>query len=74
MNRFDRTGTVRGAVTLHEPLLTADQVADLLAVPRSSIYDYARRQHDPLPSIGVGRHRRFHRSDIETWLADLRGR
>jgi hypothetical protein len=40
--------------------------------PRSSVYEYARRQIDPLPSITVGRHRRFYRSDVETWLASRR--
>jgi excisionase family DNA binding protein len=59
------------AVSLSEPLLTADDVAALLAVPRSSVYEYARRLHDPLPSIPVGRHRRFDRSAIEAWLARL---
>jgi excisionase family DNA binding protein len=57
------------SVALDTPLLTAEQVAQLLAVPRSSVYEYARRQHDPLPSIAVGRHRRFHRTEIERWLA-----
>ena len=59
-------------VTLHEPLMTAAQVAQLLGVPRSSIYEYARRQHDPLPAIEIGRHRRFLRSDIEEWLTAQR--
>ncbi|QEC47300.1 helix-turn-helix domain-containing protein [Baekduia soli] len=67
---FDETIAV--SVNLTEPLLTADQVADLLAVPRSSVYEYARRAHNPLPSIGVGRHRRFYRSDVGTWLASMR--
>jgi excisionase family DNA binding protein len=60
------------SVTLDEPLMTADQVALLLAVPRSSVYEYARRLNRPLPSITVGRHRRFYRSDVEVWLSDLR--
>ena len=59
-------------ITLSEPLLTAEQVAGLLGVPRSSIYEYARRLHDPLPSIGIGRHRRFSRADLESWLATQR--
>jgi excisionase family DNA binding protein len=59
-------------VALDEPLLTAEDVARLLAVPRSSVYEYARRQHSPLPSITVGRHRRFYRSDVEVWLAEQR--
>jgi excisionase family DNA binding protein len=59
-------------VALDEPLLTAHQVAVLLGVPRSSVYEYARRLHAPLPSIAVGRHRRFYRSDVEAWLTEHR--
>jgi excisionase family DNA binding protein len=59
-------------VALEEPLLTADQVAVLLAVPRSSVYEYARRAHRPLPSLTVARHRRCYRSHVEVWLSDLR--
>ena len=64
--------TIAVRVDLSEPLLTAHQVAALLAIPRSSVYEYARRQTDPLPSITVGRHRRFYRSDVEAWLASRR--
>lgn len=60
-------------VALNEPLLTADDVGALLAVPRSSVYEYARRQHKPLPAMRVGRHVRFYRSDVEAWLEELRG-
>jgi excisionase family DNA binding protein len=59
-------------VELDQPLLTASQIARLLAVPRSSVYEYARRRHRPLPSVIIGRHRRFYRSDVEAWLTDLR--
>lgn len=59
-------------VDLAQPLLTAGDIAQLLGVPRSSIYDYARRKHDPLPSVGIGRHRRFIRRDVEAWLAEHR--
>jgi excisionase family DNA binding protein len=55
-------------LSLNEPLLTADDVAELLSIPRSSVYEYTRRQRNPLPSIPIGRHRRFHRSAIETRL------
>lgn len=61
--------TEPAAVTLDAPLLTADEVAGLLAVPRSSVYEYARRRIDPLPSLLVGRHRRFDRRTVERWLA-----
>lgn len=59
-------------VSLSEPLMTAAEVAVLLGVPRSSIYEYARRLHDPLPTIEIGRHRRFLRSDLEQWLTAQR--
>jgi excisionase family DNA binding protein len=56
-------------VRLDQPLLTAAQVAELLAVPVSSVYEYARRSRDPLPSIHIGRHRRFHRDTLADWLS-----
>lgn len=68
MERFTRSSLAMSELALDEPLLTATEVAALLAVPRSSVYEYARRLHNPLPSIEVGRHRRFYRSDIAAWL------
>jgi excisionase family DNA binding protein len=64
------TDTELPAVVLDAPLLTADEVAGLLAVARSSVYEYARRRSDPLPSLLIGRHRRFDRRTIERWLGD----
>lgn len=52
-------------------LMTADQVAELLQMRRSTVEDYARR--GLLPSLKLGRHRRFVRSDVEAALARLRG-
>ena len=57
------------AIPLAAPLLTADEVATLLAVPRSSVYEYARRHRHPLPSVQIGRHRRFEVHQVERWLA-----
>jgi excisionase family DNA binding protein len=62
------TDTPPGVTVLDGPLLTADQVAALLAVPRSSVYEYARRRTDPLPSLLIGRHRRFDRRAVDRWL------
>ena len=56
-------------LSLAEPLLCADDIGLLLAVPRSSVYEYARRQMDPLPSLLIGRHRRFTRASLESWAA-----
>jgi excisionase family DNA binding protein len=60
-------------LTLAEPLLTAEQVSRLLGIPRSSVYEYARRGEDPLPAVRVGRHVRFHRTALERWLAEEHG-
>jgi len=59
-------------VDLAQPLLTAGDISALLGVPRSSVYDCARRKEDPLPSVGIGRHRRFIRRDVEAWVAQHR--
>ena len=58
--------------TLSEPPLTATDVSLLLGIPRSSVHDYAKRPADPLPSVQIGRHRRFYRSELERWLARQR--
>lgn len=47
-------------------LLTPEEVAALLAVPVSTVRDWARR--DILPSRKLGRHRRFLRSEVERWI------
>ncbi len=64
--------TIAVRVDLSEPLLTAHQVAALLAIPRSSVYRVRPPADRAVPSITVGRHRRFYRSDVETWLASRR--
>jgi excisionase family DNA binding protein len=33
------------------------------------VYELARQLHDPLPSIRLGRSRRFDRRELEEWLA-----
>ncbi len=57
----------------HDPLnelLTAEQLADLLGMRKSTVEDYARR--GVLPSLKLGRHRRFVRSDVIHTLDVLR--
>jgi excisionase family DNA binding protein len=74
-------------VPLDHKLLTAEEVADLLRLPVSTIYDLARTGR--LPHLKVGRALRFSRSDLESaprgvlprsrcvsglrWLGSLRG-
>ena len=70
MRRRTRRGAVAMTGSLLSELLTADQVAQLLQMKRTTIEDYARR--GLLPSIKLGRHRRFVRSDVEAALERLR--
>lgn len=53
-----------------DELMTAEQVAELLLMPRSTVEDYARR--GILPSIKLGRHRRFVRTDVASAINALR--
>jgi excisionase family DNA binding protein len=53
-----------GALT--EPLLTAEEAAQLLHVPRSTLYELVRSRH--LPHVRVGRGLRFTRQDLAQWV------
>lgn len=57
------------ADSILDELMTADDVAAILRMRVSTIEDYARR--GVLPSIKVGRHRRFLRSQIARAISDL---
>lgn len=51
-----------------DPLLTADEAARLLRVPRSTLYELVRSRG--LPHIRIGdRALRFTRADLEEWIA-----
>jgi excisionase family DNA binding protein len=52
-----------GGGSLLDELMTSNQVAELLQMRTSTVEDYARR--GVLPSVKVGRHRRFLRSHLE---------
>ena len=54
-----------------DELMTSQQIADLLLVRKSTVEDYARR--GLLPSLKLGRHRRFVRSDVLRAVDELRG-
>jgi excisionase family DNA binding protein len=49
-------------------LLTPQEVADLLQVRRSWVYDAARR--DVIPHVRLGRYVRFRKESLEAWLAE----
>jgi excisionase family DNA binding protein len=47
-------------------VMKAQQVADLLGIPISTVHDWARR--NVIPSQKRGKHRFFLRWEIEAWL------
>ena len=48
-------------------ILTVDETAALLKIPRSSVYKLA--QQGKIPAQKVGRHWRFHRVTLLKWIA-----
>jgi len=56
---------------MSERLLTAGEVAELLAVPESWVREATREGR--LPHLRLGRYRRYERRAIEAWLSEQRG-
>jgi len=57
------------APLLTEPLLDANEAAQLLRVPRSTLYELVRSRG--LPHVRIGdRGLRFTRSDLESWVSE----
>lgn len=50
-------------------LLTAGQVASLLGVPKSWVYEQSRIGR--IPTVNLGRYRRYRREAIEAWLEEM---
>ena len=48
-------------------ILTVEEAAELLKIPRSSVYRLAQR--GKIPGQKVGRHWRFHRETLINWIA-----
>ena len=53
-------------------LLSARDVAKLLGVPVSWVYEQSRRGR--IPTVTLGRYRRYRREAIEEWLMDMERR
>ena len=51
------------------PLLTAGQVAKLLGVPTSWVYEQSRRGR--IPTVTLGRYRRYRADAIAEWVEEL---
>lgn len=53
---------------MSERLLTADEVAELLAVPVSWVRESTRS--GAMPHVELGRYRRYRRDQVEAWLEE----
>ena len=65
-------GSVLSPLTICEvtgSLLTADQVADLLGVPKTWVYEQSRSNR--IPTVTLGRYRRYRREAVEAWVEQL---
>ena len=49
--------------------MSAAEVAELLGVPTSWIYEQSRRGR--IPTVTLGRYRRYRREAIEAWVEEL---
>jgi excisionase family DNA binding protein len=50
-------------------LLTAAEVAELLGVPKSWVYEQSRRGR--IPTVTLGRYRRYRQEAIEAWVENV---
>jgi excisionase family DNA binding protein len=50
------------------PLLTADQVAELLGVPKTWVYEQSRKGR--IPTVTLGRYRRYRLEAVEAWIEE----
>jgi excisionase family DNA binding protein len=54
-----------------EPLLTLDDLAEYLQIPKRTIYAWRYRREGPT-AIRVGGHLRYRQSDVVDWLNEQR--
>lgn len=64
-----RTAKVNRLVNVAGSLLTADQVAQMLGVPKSWVYEQSRRGR--IPTVTLGRYRRYRAEAIHSWVEKL---
>jgi excisionase family DNA binding protein len=55
------------------PLLTVEELAELLQVPRATVYQWRSTGRGPR-GVRVGRHVRYRRAEVERWLAEQEDR
>jgi len=56
---------------MDEPLMTIDELAAFLRIPKATIYNWSYRGGGPV-SYRVGKHLRYRRTDVLTYLETLK--
>ena len=66
---METEGTFGLRASISAPLLTIEEVAELLKVPISWVYERTRRRTlDRIPGFRLGKYWRFRESDVLAWL------
>ncbi len=53
---------------MNDKLLAAEDVAELLGVPKSWVYEQSRLGR--IPTVELGRYKRYRREAIDEWVKD----
>jgi excisionase family DNA binding protein len=53
-------------------LLDADEVAEMLGVPKAWVYEQSRKGR--IPTVALGRYRRYRRESVEAWIREQESR
>ena len=52
-------------------ILTAQELAAILKISKRQVYELAKENENPIPSIRIRTSVRFRKADVESWLAGL---
>jgi excisionase family DNA binding protein len=50
-------------------LLDADEVAEMLGVPKAWVYEQSRKGR--IPTVALGRYRRYRQEAIDEWIMEM---
>lgn len=64
--------STKGALLDEGRFLTKAEMANLLHVSATSVYMLSIRKHNPLPSVKVGKSRRYPNDKARAWMAGLK--
>ena len=62
----------RRSAARDDPLLSAEEVAEMIGMTKGYVYDRSRRGQ--IPTITFGRRRRYRRQAVVRWLEQIEGR